>query len=302
MERWKYEKPCCATIGFFDGVHCGHQFVISRLNAMAREAEMRSMVITFDQHPRQVVHADYVPQLITPTSEKLRLLRQTGVDCVEVLPFDSNMAQLSAHDFMLTVLRDRLGVARLLIGYDNRFGHNRTEGFDEYATYGREMGIDVVANTPIDIDGLRVSSSLVRRLIAAGDVAEAARCLGRPFKMEGTVEHGYQMGRRIGFPTANIAPSCAEQIVPLAGVYAVRLSIDDGEWLPAMMNIGANPTFQRDRLTLEAHIIGFNGDIYGHHVAVEFAQRLRGERRFASVDELKAQMEKDRNETLNLYL
>ena len=295
-------KPCCATIGFFDGVHRGHQFVIGRLNTMARESGMRSTVITFDRHPRQVVHADYVPQLITPTDEKLRLLRLTGADSVEVLPFDADMARLSARDFMQTVLRDRLGVARLLIGYDNRFGHNRAEGLGDYVAYGRELGIDVVSNTPVDVDGLRVSSSLVRRLIASGDVAEAARCLGRAFKMEGTVEHGYQMGRRIGFPTANIAPSCAEQIIPLTGVYAVRLSIEGGEWRPAMMNVGDNPTFGRDRLTLEAHIIGFSGDIYGRRVAVEFCRRLRGERRFGSVDELKAQMEKDRNEILKLNL
>ena len=160
--------------------------------------------------------------------------------------------------------------------------------------------MEVVHNTPLDIDGQRVSSSLVRRLLTDGNVAEAELCLGHPFKIEGCVEHGFQEGRRIGFPTANILPSCAEQIIPRVGVYAVRVSIDGGKWMPAMMNIGCNPTFQRDQLTLEAHIIGFDGDIYGKHVAVEFCRRLRDEQRFASIEKLKEQLDKDRKETLNI--
>ena len=296
METQK--TPCCATIGFFDGVHRGHQFVIERLRRMARESGMRSMAITFDRHPREVVHAGYTPQLITPTGEKLRLLRLTGVDSIEVLTFDADMARLSARDFMRQVLRDRLGVARLLIGYDNRFGHNRAEGFDDYVAYGREMGIDVVHNTPVDIDGLRVSSSAIRRLISGGDVAEAARCLGHAFKIEGTVVRGFQEGRRLGFPTANIQPDCKEQIMPLTGVYDVSVAIGGGSPMPAMLNIGTNPTFQRGQQTIEAHIIGFHGDIYGSHVSVEFRRRLRGERRFGSVEELKNQLERDRDEIL----
>ena len=284
----------CATIGFFDGVHRGHQFVINRLRSMAGEAGMQSAVITFDRHPRQVVHPDYVPQLITPTPEKLRLLALTGTDRVEVLAFDAAMSQLTAREFMQRVLSERFGVRRLLIGYDNRFGHNRAEGFAEYAAYGREMGIEVIENTPIDVDGMRVSSSLVRRLIAAGDVAGAARCLGREFCMEGRVEHGFQEGRQLGFPTANIAPACSEQIVPKTGVYAVRTSVDGGPWLPAMMNIGTNPTFGRDRVTLEAHIIGFDGDIYGRTVRTKYVCRMRDERRFDSIDALRRQLETDR--------
>lgn len=296
MEKWNDEKPCCATIGFFDGVHRGHQFVISRLRDMARESGLESMAITFDRHPRQVVHADYVPQLITPTDEKLRLLRLTGVDRIEVLPFDMSMARLSARDFMRQVLRERLGVEKLLIGYDNRFGHNRAEGFEQYREYGSEMGIDVVLNTPVDIDGLRVSSSLIRRLLAKGDVEEAGRCLGHAFKLEGSVVRGFQEGRRLGFPTANIEPSCPEQIIPLAGVYAARASVEGGEWMPAMMNIGDNPTFQRSHVTLEAHIIGLDADIYGSRISIELCSRLRDERRFDSLDALKAQLAKDREE------
>lgn len=286
-------QPCCATIGFFDGVHRGHQFLLSRLNEVAHASGMSSMAITFDRHPRQVVQTGYVPQLITTCREKVELLRNAGVDRVEVLHFDSQMAQLSAREFMEQVLSRRLGVDRLLIGYDNRFGHNRTEGFDDYVAYGREIGMSVERNTPLDIDGLRVSSSLVRRLIASGDTMEANRCLGRPYSITGTVAHGFEEGRKIGFPTANIVPQCKEQILPLDGVYAVEVSVDGGGRMPAMMNIGNNPTFGRRRTTLEAHILNFNGDIYGHEVRVEFGQRLRDERKFESIEQLRRQLESD---------
>lgn len=291
----------CATIGFFDGVHRGHQFVIDRLKQTAKDGGMKSMVITFDLHPRQVVHASYVPQLLTSTDTKLRLLEATGVDRVEVLHFDLQLAQLSAKEFMQHVLHNRLGVRRLLIGYDNRFGHNRAEGFDQYAAYGKDMGIDVLLNTPVDVDGLRVSSSLVRRLLAEGNVAEACRCLGRPYRIAGNVVHGFEEGRKMGFPTANIAPLCTEQLIPQTGAYAVSVSIEGGKGMPAMMNIGNNPTFQRNIQTLEAHIIGFEGDIYGRQVSVDFIQRLRGEERFGSVDELMAQLQKDLNATKQIW-
>lgn len=287
-----------ATIGFFDGVHRGHQFLISRLAAMARERGMESLVITFDRHPRQVVHADYVPQLITPLDEKLRLLAATGADQVATLHFDADMARLSAHDFMLEVLSRRYGVGALLIGYDNRFGHNRAEGFDDYAAYGREMGIEVVSNTPVDVDGMRVSSSLVRRLLGEGDVAEANVCMGHCFAVEGRVEHGYEEGRRLGFPTANIARDCEEQIMPRHGVYVARISVEGGEWRRAMLNVGDNPTFSRQRTTLEAHIIGFDGNIYGRHVRMELLARLRDERRFDSVEQLRLQLQRDREATM----
>jgi len=265
---------------------------------MAHRIGQQSMVITFDRHPRQVVHADYVPQLITPTEEKLRLLRLTEADDVEVLHFDAKMATMSAREFMQNVLRYRLGVKCLLIGYDNRFGHNRTEGFDDYVAYGKEMGMEVLHNTPLDIDGQRVSSSLVRRQLAEGDVNAAATCLGRRFAIEGTVEHGYAEGRKIDFPTANLRPDCDCQLLPDDGVYATRICVDGGPWFKAMTNIGTNPTFERSRKSIETHIIDFNANIYGQHARIEFCQRLRGEQKFGSIDELKAQLQRDREATL----
>lgn len=286
----------CATIGFFDGVHRGHQFMIDCLTTMAHAQGRQSLVITFDRHPRQVVHADYVPQLITTTDEKLQLLHATAADRIEMLHFDAQMAQLSAYEFMRQVLHEKYGVAMLLTGYDNRFGHNRAEGFADYVRYGEEMGMKVLQNTPIDIDGLRVSSSLIRRLIVEGNITEASNCMGHPYSITGSVAHGFQEGRRIGFPTANIVPESAEKLVPGNGVYATRVSVEGGEWMPAMLNIGTNPTFQRQQTTIEAHIIGFEGDIYGRKVRVEFGRKLRDEQRFESVEALQKQLEADKKE------
>mgnify|MGYP002606012304 FL=1 len=288
----------CATIGFFDGVHRGHQFMIDSLTTMAHAQGRQSLVITFDRHPRQVVHADYVPQLITTTDEKLQLLHATAADRIEVLHFDAQMAQLSAYEFMRQVLHEKYGVAMLLTGYDNRFGHNRAESFADYVRYGEEMGMEVRQNTPIDIDGLRVSSSLIRRLIVEGNITEASNCMGHPYSITGSVAHGFQEGRRIGFPTANIVPESAEKLVPGNGVYATRVSVEGGEWMPAMLNIGTNPTFQRQQTTIEAHIIGFEGDIYGRKVRVEFGRKLRDEQRFESVEALQKQLEADKKEVL----
>lgn len=286
----------CATIGFFDGVHRGHQFMIDSLTTMAHAQGRQSLVITFDRHPRQVVHADYVPQLITTTDEKLQLLHATAADRIEMLHFDAQMAQLSAYEFMRQVLHEKYGVAMLLTGYDNRFGHNRAEGFADYVRYGEEMGMKVLQNTPIDIDGMRVSSSLIRRLIVEGNITEANNCMGHPYSITGSVAHGFQEGRRIGFPTANIVPESAEKLVPGNGVYATRVSVEGGEWMPAMLNIGTNPTFQRQQTTIEAHIIGFEGDIYGRKVRVEFGRKLRDEQRFESVEALQKQLEADKKE------
>lgn len=286
----------CATIGFFDGVHRGHQFMIDSLTTMAHAQGRQSLVITFDRHPRQVVHADYVPQLITTTDEKLQLLDATAADRIEMLHFNAQMAQLSAYEFMRQVLHEKYSVAMLLTGYDNRFGHNRAEGFADYVRYGEEMGMKVLQNTPIDIDGLRVSSSLIRRLIVEGNITEANNCLGHPYSITGSVAHGFQEGRRIGFPTANIVPESAEKLVPGNGVYATRVSVEGGEWMPAMLNIGTNPTFQRQQTTIEAHIIGFEGDIYGRKVRVEFGRKLRDEQRFESVEALQKQLEADKKE------
>ena len=288
------QRSFAATIGFFDGVHLGHQSVISQLRAAAQKRGLQSMVITFERHPRQVLQSEWQPLLLTSLEEKKELLVRTGIDKLVVLRFDRAMSQLSSREFMERVLKHELGVSLLLTGYDNRFGHDRTATFDDYVAYGRELGIEVICGQPTDVAGLRVSSSLVRSLLSEGNVDLAAQCLGRPYQLTGQVGHGEQIGRQLGFPTANIIVSKGNRLVPAPGVYAVCLSIKgDDTLLQGMMNIGTRPTFHGNQLTLEANIFDFNGDLYGQHLNVFFIERLRNEQAFSSAEALMKQMEHD---------
>lgn len=286
-----------ATIGVFDGVHRGHRFVIESLGQKARERGLQTMVVTFLRHPRQVVQPEWQPQLLTTLEQKTALLAATGIDVLVVLRFDEPMARLSARDFMARVLGQDLHVSMLLTGYDNRFGHDRSEGFAQYVEYGREMGLEVVQSVPYEADGQRFSSSLVRRLLAEGNVALAARCLGRNYQLSGRVVHGHAIGRTLGFPTANIVPCDSAQIVPRFGVYCVMIRPESsGSSVPGVMNIGMRPTFGGQHATLEAYLLDFEGNLYDQVLTVEFLARLRSEQQFASPDELVAQMKRDAGE------
>ena len=293
--------PTAVTIGFFDGVHCGHRALIGQLCEEARRRNLTTAVITFDRHPRMVLQPQWRPQLLSTLSEKRELLSQTGIDRVEVLHFDRQMADMTARQFMDEVLVRQMGAGLLLTGYDNHFGKRSEdsprEGFDDYVRYGRELGIEVVAGQPFEQDGMRMSSSFVRRLLADGQVNQAARCLGRPYSVSGEVVHGEAVGRRMGFPTANLQPPAAmdgQKLMPGTGVYAVWVKVEDENGLhPGMMNIGRRPTFGGERLTYEVHLMNFTGSLYGKTITVYFKERLRDERSFASVGELTRQMEAD---------
>lgn len=293
--------PCAATIGFFDGVHRGHQYLIDRLRQSAHSHGLESMVITFDRHPRQVLHADYVPQLLSTLDMKLRRLEATGVDRVVVLGFDRQMASLSARDFMAGVLSRRLNVRLLLTGYDNRFGHDRAEGFDDYVEYGRQTGISVEASCEERVGGMHVSSSAIRRMLAEGDVAHANECLGYEYAISGTVVRGYGEGHKLGFPTANIDPRTCHVMLPANGVYAVWARTgSDSAWHKAMLNIGVRPTFGGQHVTIETNIFGLSADLYGSRLTLRLVSRIRGERKFGSADELGAQLAADRDLCLRM--
>ena len=296
-----------ATIGFFDGVHLGHQFLVAHVVQTARDAGLKSMVVTFDKHPREVLQSSYQPQMLTTLPERLALLARTGVDIVAVLHYDVALSQLTAHAFMHDLLRQKLHVVKLFIGYDHRFGHNRAEGFPDYVRYGREMGMEVVQNPAFDVQGEHVSSTLCRRLVAEGEMEEAARCLGYTYRLEGKVVAGFQQGRKMGFPTANIQLSDTRRIVPAPGVYAVRVGIGSTTdephlpvtaWHLGMMNIGCRPTFGGHQLTLEVNIFDFASDLYGQTMQVAFLKRIREERKFSSPAALADQLRKDKQEIL----
>ena len=285
--------PCVATIGFFDGVHRGHKYLIEHVTDEAKACGLASTVITFDRHPRQVLHSDYVPQLLTTLDNKLLLLSKTGIDNAAVLPFDEATARLSAFDFMKQVLRNRLNVKKLVIGYDNRFGHNREEGFEDYVRYGHELGIEVIHNQAFVLNGVHVSSSVIRSFLQAGEVDMATLCLGYPYTLVGKVVHGF--GRKIGFPTANIDTAESSQLIPAPGVYAVKVRLENTiTLLHGMMNIGMRPTFDGSKLTLEVNIFNFQGDIYGKLLQVVFVHRIREERKFNNALELAEQLREDR--------
>ena len=285
---------CVATIGFFDGVHLGHRYIINKVVEMARRKGLASTVVTFERHPREVLHSDWCPQLLTTIDEKAELLSQTDIDYLVVLQFDEAMASLSAQDFMHDILQQRLGVKVLVTGYDNRFGHNRTEGFDDYVRYGREMGMAVVQGDPIEVSSIRVSSSKVRRLLAEGLVEQAAECLGRPYMLSGRVVCGEHIGREMGFPTANLQLADSGKLIPASGVYAVKVKLEGStELYHGMMNIGSRPTFGGQHQTLETHIFHFDGNIYGQQMTVLFVSRLRSEQRFDSREALMSQLESD---------
>lgn len=285
-----------ATIGFFDGVHRGHQFLINTMKEDARKSGMLTTVITFDRHPREVLHSDYQPQLLSTFDEKRQQIESTGVDRCAVVPFTKELSELSAYDFMRTILKEQLNVYRLYIGYDHRFGHDRSKGFEDYVEYGRELGIDVVQSTAFQEDGVNISSSVIRRLLQKGDVETATKYLGRPYTITGTVVSGEQEGRKIGFPTANIHTD-PHKLIPAPGAYAVEVTVEGSATLPAMMNIGTRPTYtDKAATTIEVHILDFNDDIYGKQLTVRLVKRLREEHRFDSPEALRQQLQKDAEE------
>ena len=286
-----------ATIGFFDGVHIGHCHLINMLKKVARERGVEACVITFDRHPRQVVQPEWCPEMLTTLEEKTQLLEATGIDRCEVLHFDREMANQSAHDFMPHTLKEKLGVSILVTGYDNRFGHNRSEGFEDYVRYGKEIGIEVIKGEELTDGSNNVSSSSIRRMLKEGRIEDATRCLGREYQLTGTVVGGEHIGRTIGFPTANIRPDDSSKLIPANGVYAVDVWSQAGDINRerAMLNIGTRPTFNGTATTIEVHIPHFAGNLYGSTLSIAFLRKIREERKFDSPEALVEQLNKDLN-------
>ena len=280
----------CATIGFFDGVHRGHRFLLNELKQVARERNMQSMVITFGQHPRCALQTDYRPSLLTTLEHKLKLLEALNPDVCVVLNFDVALSKLTARHFMQQYLYDMLRVRCLLIGHDHRFGCNRTDGFEQYQNYGATMGLEVLQASAFCEEGVTYSSSAVRRLLEAGNVRLATQFLERPYTLCGTIGEGRRVGRNLGFPTANLQPVCSDLLIPASGVYAVYAEVR-GSRYATMLNIGRRPTLDNGSdSTIEAHLFNFSGNLYGEPLCLHFVERLRDEKRFASLDALRQQL------------
>lgn len=277
-----------ATIGFFDGVHRGHQHLLRQVLEIAHQRHMASLVVTFFQQPRHVVtHETDRFFLLTTTNEKLHLLQQAGIDHCEVMEFTQELALMTAHDFM-QLLHDKYGVSALVIGYDHRFGHNRSEGFDDYVRYGKQLGIEVLQATQFPA----VSSTKIRELLLEGDLEAANQILGYRYMLEGQVVNGFHIGHTMGFPTANlqVAP---EKLIPADGVYAVMVELD-GEQHQGMLNIGTRPTLANsDERSIEVHIFDFHDNIYDKELRLSLVKRTRGEVKFASKEQLILQLQQD---------
>ncbi len=286
-------EPCVATIGFFDGVHLGHRFLIEQVKELAKDQGLRSALITFPVHPRQVMKSDYRPELLTTPEEKIELLKAQGVDYCIMLDFTVELSQLSAFSFMKDILQQRYNVSTLIIGYDHRFGHNRSEGFEDYVRYGQQIGMNVYRAQACMIDDLNISSSLVRTHLLEGKIDLSTRYLGYNYSIEGVVVGGYRVGRTIGFPTANLDLRESNKLIPSDGVYAVRVEVK-GCLYAGMLNIGYRPTLDNgSKKSIEVHILRFDEDIYDEKIRLYFVSRIRSEMKFSGLDELIAQLKRD---------
>jgi riboflavin kinase/FMN adenylyltransferase len=284
-----------ATIGFFDGVHLGHQYLIENLKTIAAQQGRQSMVITFTVHPRVVLHSDFTPALLTTNDEKLKHLVESGVSACVMLDFSLEMSLLSAQEFIRDILFERYKVRTLLIGYDHRFGHNRSEGFHDYVRYGEQIGVSVIEAAQFSLPhNVHISSSQIRMVLQQGHVSKAASMLGYSYSLQGLVEGGFKVGRKIGFPTANIRPLHPDKLIPAMAVYAVVVNLD-GEFYKGMMNIGVRPTLGNGAETsLEVNIFDFAEDIYNQEIEVCFIDRIRSEQKFDSLEALTAQLAQDK--------
>jgi len=293
------ETGYVATIGCFDGVHRGHRLLIEMVRREAQSRGLLSMVITFDRLPRELFDPSFQPRLLTTLEEKTAIIRSLGIDTVEVLPFNSEVASMTAQMFMQQVLSEELHVSVLITGYDNRFGHNRDEGFEDYVRYGKQLGMDVLRGEEERFPNtlMPVSSSAIRQLLLQGDVSLAAQGLSQYYQLTGEVVSGEHIGHELGFPTANLQLDSPQRLIPAPGVYAVWAKTGQ-RVLPAMMNIGNRPTFHGTHQTLEVHILETVGDLYGEQLTVAFVEMIRSEIAFESREALVKQLEGDKKEIM----
>ncbi|MDE6345613.1 MAG: riboflavin biosynthesis protein RibF [Muribaculaceae bacterium] len=278
-----------ATIGMFDGVHLGHQYLLSQLKEHCDEA----VAVTFTDHPLWIVKGVREPHLLSTSCEKSDMLRAMGVTPL-LLRFDENLRSMTAEEFIRTLAREH-GISRIVLGFNNCIGSDRRSAADD-AALRQATGVEIIRATELP-GGIKVNSSAIRELIKAGDVKHAAALLGRNYTLQGTVAHGKKLGRTIGFPTANIEADNRDKLIPAHGVYAADAVAKEGSKYRAVVNIGHRPTVDNPDapVTIEAHLDGFSGDLYSTSLTLHFIERLRGERKFDSLDKLKAAIASDLN-------
>lgn len=300
-EHFRVESPTIVTIGTFDGVHLGHQKILDRLKQLQEQTGLKTVVLTFEPHPRKILFPEQKDlKLLTLVDEKLELLKKYGVDVTVVYPFSKKFSELDSEVYIHNILKRSLNVKHLVIGYDHKFGKNRSGDINTLKKFATTYDIHVEEISPLDIDHIAISSSKIRKALEEGYVEQATEFLGHPFFINAEVIKGKQLGRTIGYATANLKPEAEEKIVPKMGVYFVEVVIDHKKYF-GMMNIGTNPTTDKDdSLKLEVHLFDFDADIYAKKIQLRFLKRLRDEKKFNTIKELVEALHHDKEECLQL--
>lgn len=297
IEEFHSSHKTIVTIGIFDGVHIGHKRILERLTQSAKRLGCESLVLTFFPHPRMVLQDDSSVQLINTIKEKEILIANSGIDHLVIHPFTLEFSKLSAETFVKNVLVDHFNVQKIIIGYDHRFGNNRTANIDDLIIFGKQYGFEVEQISAEEIDDIAVSSTKIRKAVLEGNIALANNYLGYSYLLTGTVVQGKQLGRTIGFPTANLNIAESYKLIPNNGVYIVQSSIE-GKNVFGIMNIGTRPTVDGTTRSIEVHYLNYNNDLYGKTIAVELLEHIRDEQKFDSLDLLKQQIQKDQETAL----
>lgn len=291
-------KKTVVTLGTFDGVHLGHQKIIDRLRNSASKNDLESVVLTFSQHPRAVLHVDSNIKLLNSNDEKIALLAKKGIDNLIIHPFDTQFSGMTGEEFVRTVLVGKLNIRKIIIGYDHRFGKNRNSNIDDLIVYGKQYDFEVEQISAKEINDVSISSTKIRNAITEGEITLANKYLGYHYFLTGTVIKGKQLGQTIGFPTANLQIEEGSKLIPKNGVYVVKTVLNNVA-VYGMMNIGTNPTVDGKTLSIEVHFFDFDDDLYNQKITVSILRRLRSERKFESVALLQEQLQKDRTASLS---
>ena len=292
IENFPASEGSIVTIGTFDGVHLGHQQILKQLIDTSQQSKLKSVLLTFFPHPRMVLQPDISMHLIQTIEEREKALRKTGLDYLVIHPFSEKFSRLSADDYVKQVLVDKLNVRKVVVGYDHRFGRNRTASLEDMYNYADIYDFEVIEIDAKKIKSTAVSSTKIRKAIGQGDIALANSYLGDPFKLEGVVVHGDKRGRELSYPTANIELQNKHKIIPKQGVYLIQSDIDN-QVVYGMMNIGTKPTFDTTNPSIEVHFFDWNGDLYDQTLQVKLLKWIREEQKFDSVEELQAQIHAD---------
>lgn len=288
------------TVGTFDGVHEGHRSLIETVVKKAKARDARSVVISFDPHPRDIINPGSAGiKQLTTIQERREILGEIGIDLLLIIPFTRDFSLLSSEEFVQDIVFEKVGVSEFVIGYDHHFGKDRTGTIETVENLGKKLGFDAFIVSKKEMGAITVSSTTIRKELAdEGNVEQASNLLGREYLLNGIVIHGDKRGRAIGYPTANLMPEHPNKVIPKDGVYVVRVRVE-GDWFNGMMNIGNRPTFKDTNKALEVNIFDFDKVIYGQTIQIRFLKRLRDEVKFSGIDELVAQLDKDKMDSLS---